>query len=334
MENSGSRLDTVNKLRFAADAAFAMLAGMQLDLFTPLKDGPMTSEQIAAALGVGPARLRLLLYCLVAAGLLTEKDGRFSNTPEANQILVKGAPSYMGNRHAAIAMRWTAALKTAESIRAGAPQAKLDFSHSPQEEVETFLRNINANTVPAARALLDRYDFSSTKTLVDVGSGGGGLAITITKACPHIKATAIDLPQVAPIAQMIVLEEGATDRVNVIAADVVSGPLPGSYDVAVARGLLQVLSPQDARLAVKHIAAALNPGGKIYIIGQILDDSRISPPEAVGFNLAFINAYDAGESYTEKEHREWLSKAGFIDIERANFLVGDGSGLMTARKRG
>jgi len=85
-------------------------------------------------------------------------------------------------------------------------------------------------------------------------------------------------------------------------------------------------------LAVKNIGAALNQDGKIFIIGQILDDSRTSPAEAVGFNLAFINSYDAGESYTEAEHREWLSEAGFVDVERADFLL-DGSGLMTARKR-
>jgi cyclopropane fatty-acyl-phospholipid synthase-like methyltransferase len=333
MESSVPRPETINNLRFAADSAFAMLAGMQLDVFTPLKAGPMTAEQIANAIGVGPARLRLLLYGLVAAGLLTENDGRFSNTSEADQFLVKGAPSYMGNRHAAMAMRWLGALKTADSIRTGVPQAKLDFSNSPQEEVEKFLRNINALTISAARALLDKYDFSSIKTLVDVGSGGAGLAITITKSCPHIMATAIDLPQVAPIAQRIVQEEGATERVKVIAANVVSGPLPGTYDVAVLRGLLQVLSSEDARLAVKHIGAALKPGGKIYIIGQVLDDSRISPPEPVGFNLNFINAFDSGESYTEKEYRDWLSEAGFVEIERAKFLLDDGSGLMTAQKR-
>jgi precorrin-6B methylase 2 len=306
---------------------------MQLDVFTPLKSGPLTTEQIANAIGVAPTRLRLLLYVLVVAGLLTEQDGRFSNTTEANQFLVKGAPSYMGNRHAGIAMRWTAYFKTAESIRTGVPQAKLDFSNSPQEELEKFLRNINALTVSAARDLLDRYDFSSVKTLVDVGSGGAGLAITITKACPRIHATAIDLPQVVPIAQKIVQEEGATERVKVIAADVVSGPLPGSYEVAVLRGLLHVVSPQDARLVVNHIAAALSPGGKIYIIGQILDNTRISPLEAVGFNLTFINQCDAGESYKEKEYRDWLSEAGFVEIKRANFLMADGSGLMTARKR-
>jgi precorrin-6B methylase 2 len=332
MEEPVPRPETINKLRFAADAAFAMLAGMQLDVFTPLKDSAMNAEQIAAAIGVGPARLRLLLYSLVAAGLATEKDGRFSNTPEADQFLVQGTSSYMGNKHASMAMRWTAALKTADSIRSGAPQARLDFSNSPKEEVEKFLRNINVNTVPAARALLERYDFSSIKTLVDVGSGGGGLAITITKACPHISATAIDLPTVTPIAEKIVQEAGATDRVKVIAADTVSGPLPGTYDVAVLRGLLQVLSSQDARRAVKHIGDAVNPGGKIYIIGQVLDDSRRAPLEAVGFNLTFLNSFDAGESYTEAEHRGWLTEAGFVDIERANFLLGDGSGLMIGQK--
>ena len=188
-------------------------------------------------------------------------------------------------------------------------------------------------TVGAAHALLETYDFSSTKTLADIGCGGAGLALTMTKACSGMQATAIDLPLVTPIAQKIVEEEGATDRVKVMAADVLSGPLPGSYDAVVLRALLQVLSPEDARLAVKNIGAAMNPGGKIYIVAQILDDSRISPPEAVGFNLTFINRFDAGESYTEQEHRDWLSEAGFVDVERANFLLADEHGLMTARKR-
>ena len=54
---------------------------------------------------------------------------------------------------------------------------------------------------------------------------------------------------------------------------------------------------------------------------------------AVGFNLIFLSTFDAGESYTEREHRDWLTAAGFEDIERANLLLPDGHGLMTARKR-
>jgi len=51
---------------------------------------------------------------------------------------------------------------------------------------------------------------------------------------------------------------------------------------------------------VKNLAATVNPGGKLYIIGQILDDSRTSPLEAVGFNLAFINMLETGESHTKR----------------------------------
>jgi len=137
MENAIPRPDTVNNLRSAADAAFAMLAGMQLDVFTPLQAGPLNAEQIADALGLKPGRLRLLLYSLVTAGLLNEDKGRFSNTPEANQFLVKGSPSYVGNRYAALATRWAASLKTAESIRTGIPQAKINFYDAPQSELES-----------------------------------------------------------------------------------------------------------------------------------------------------------------------------------------------------
>jgi hypothetical protein len=100
------------------------------------------------------------------------------------------------------------------------------------------------------------------------------------------------------------------------------------------RALLQVLSPDDARRAVQHIGAVIKPGGTIYIAGQILDNSRTSPPRAVGLNLAFINRYETGESYTEHEHHMWLSAAGFVDIERAGFIMASGGDLMTARKPG
>jgi SAM-dependent methyltransferase len=332
METPIPQPDTVDKLRFAADAALAMLAGMQLDVFTPLQAGPKTAEEIAHAIGVGPARLRLLLYSLVAAELLTEQNGRFSNAPEANQFMVKGSPTYIGYRQPTFSAQMLDKLKTAESIRTGVPQAKHDFYNSPQDEVEAFLRRINVRAVQSARALLERYDFTTTQTLVDVGCGCAGIALTMTKACPHMRATAIDLPLVTPIARKVIEEEGMTDTVEVITADVLSGPLPGLYDVVILRNLLQVLSLSDARLAVNNIGAAIKPGGTIYIVGQILDDCRTSPLEAVGFNLSFINHYDAGESYTEREHRGWLSDAGFVDIERANFLLPDGEGVMTARK--
>ena len=61
MTSSAPRPETIEKLASAVYPSFAMLAGMQLDLFTPLKDGPMNAEQVAEALGVDPAKLAPLL---------------------------------------------------------------------------------------------------------------------------------------------------------------------------------------------------------------------------------------------------------------------------------
>jgi len=55
---------TVQRLQIAASSAFAMLAGMQLQLFTSLSAGPRDAEALAAERGVSAERLsRLLSPC-------------------------------------------------------------------------------------------------------------------------------------------------------------------------------------------------------------------------------------------------------------------------------
>jgi hypothetical protein len=54
MEGPVPRSDSVNKLRFAADAAFAMLAGMLLDVFTPLQGGPKPPKTLPMPLVLVP----------------------------------------------------------------------------------------------------------------------------------------------------------------------------------------------------------------------------------------------------------------------------------------
>ncbi len=48
--------ETINSLADAVFPAMAMLAGMKLDVFTPLKNGPLTTDEIAVEIGVPPRR--------------------------------------------------------------------------------------------------------------------------------------------------------------------------------------------------------------------------------------------------------------------------------------
>ena len=330
MTSPTPRPETIDRLATAVYPSFAMLAGMQLDLFTPLEQGPMSAEEIGTALGVGHAKLRPLLYALVTAGLLTVEGDLFSNTLESNHFLVRGKPGDLGGRHNYYLDRWGEVLKTAESIRTGSAQAKHEFSEMSQDDLESFLRGLHPATVASGRNLVARYDFSSHRSLLDVAGGSGGLAIAITEVCPQLRATVLELPTVTSVSQRFVDQARANDRVEILAGDVISGELAGSYDVAVLRGFIQVLSPDEARSALTNVGRIVKPGGEIYILGSILDDSRVTPSETVGFNLVFLNIYDGGQAYTEKEHRDWLIEAGFGEIERVS--LPNGTGIIKAQK--
>jgi ubiquinone/menaquinone biosynthesis C-methylase UbiE len=334
MVPSASRVyeeDPVSRLCDAVYPSFALLAGMRLDLFTPLRNGPLSTEQIATAIGVSPAKLEPLLYALVVAGLLDVDGELFNNTEIANRLLVRGRPSCLVDTHEFLSDMWNAALKTAESIRTGRPQAKYDFAAMSKEELRRFFCGEHPWAVAQGRELVARFDFSSYGSLLDVGGGSGGLAIGVTEACPHIRATVVDLPRIIPITQEFIEQAGAEDRVQVVATDVARDPLEGSYDVAVLAALLQVLSPDDARHALKNVGRVVNPDGAVFITGSgIIDDSRTSPRNLVGFNLVFINVYDEGRAYTEQEHRLWLEEAGFGEVQRI-ILPGKRS-IIRARK--
>lgn len=310
---------------------FSMLAGMQLDLFTSLKEGPLTNEQLANKIGVDAKKLKVLLYSLVAAELLNVDREYFTNTEAAAEYLVRGMPNSMVDSHELYSGLWMAVLKTAESIRTGKPQAKYDYSTMSNDELEQFFRGEHPEAVAAGRYLAERFDFSSYHTLLDVGGGSGGLAIAVTEAYPHIKATVIDLPTVTPITQRIIREAGAGDRIQVLPADILIDPIPDSYDIGTLFSLIQILSPRDAKQVLQNVGKVINPGGTIYIGGSgIIDDSRISPPEKVGLNLVFINLYDEGQAYTEQEHRDWLEKAGFSNYERIR--LSEGRSIIRAKK--
>lgn len=322
--------ETINRIADGAYPALAMLAGMQLDLFTPLEHGPMTAEEIAEAIGVGSAKLKPLLYALVAADLLTVDGDWFANTPESAHFLVSGRPEYIGHRHANMARRWKSVLHTSESILEGKAQAKLDFSDIGEDELEVFARGMHQETLNAGRDLVARYDFSKHRNLVDVGGGTGAMSFAAVEAHPHICATIADLPAMTPITQRSVSEAGFSERVQVVTADLVEGTLDGSYDAVIMKSFIQVLNPDQARRALANIHRVTEPGGTVYILGAVLDESRLSPPEAVASSLNFLNVYDGGQSYTEGEYREWLTEAGYVDVGRV--VTSSGSSIVTARK--
>jgi SAM-dependent methyltransferase len=317
-------LDSLDALVYRATN---VLAGIELDLFTPLKNGPLTTAQIADAIGVEAARLRPLLYALVVVGLLTVEDERFGNTAEADHYLVRGRSDYWGHalRHWSPDI-WSAALQTGASIRTGKPQAEHDYASMPEDELDEFLQCLYPWAYQGGLALAKNYDWSFCRSVLDAAGGSGALAIALAEALPHLHLTIAELPPVVPVARRCVERAGLAERVRVEAVDLRHQPPAGTFDAAILKSFIQTLSLDEARQALGNIHQALKPGSKIFVCDWPLDDSRLTPEDLVLFSPVFRAIYDHGQKYTVGEYKDLLVQAGFTDAELNDDRV------ITARK--
>ncbi len=322
--------ELIDRCTQAVFTPMALRAALQLDVFTPLADGPMTAAALADALRVDSRRLEMLLYQLVVAGMLELDGARFANTDIADYYLVQGRTTYIGGIHGLWTEQWNGMLRTAESVRTGTAQAKIDFAAMSEEELGGFLCGLHGTALAAGRSLAKAPGFADARRVVDVGGGSGGISIALCREHSHLSATVIDLPAVVAIARKTIAEAGLEDRITAETSDVLEKPLAGEYDIAIARALFQVLSEDQSRVAARNVAAALPAGGIFYVLGHICDDTRLAPEMCVGINLVFLNVFDDGQAYTESQYRDWLTDAGFVDIERKPAMLG--TSLISARK--
>lgn len=331
MTSGRPRPETIRQLQRAAFPAYALLAAIQLDLFSALATGPKSVAELAEQLSLDAEKLQILMCALATTGLSSVNDGRFSNSPESQTFLVKGKPEYLGSEFEAFSERWARLAKTAESVRTGKAQAKIDYSSMTQEELETFYMGNHTQNVEAGQALVAQFDFSKYRRLLDVAGGTGGLAIAIAEACPGLTATVLELANVAPVTRRFINDARVNKSVEVVTGDITRVALTGKYNVAIMKNFIPVVSKEPAQQALKNVAQCLEPGGTLFMVDMgVLDDSRLTPIGVVVNSLFFLNVFDNGGPRTEGERRQWLGEAGFTDIERSTLAMG--LGVMVAHK--
>jgi hypothetical protein len=226
-------------------------------------------------------------------------------------------------------MNWETGVYIADTIKKGEPHNFYDYeSASFNDHLMTF-RDTMPVAVKAGEELAKWFDFTQINTVADVGGASGGLVLALKKVYPHLSLRVDDLPSIAPVTETLLKGQNASD-IEVNICDIVKGPLTEPCDVAVLRAVIQVISPEDAMIGIRNVAASINSGGYLLILGHVLDDSRISPIEEVGMNLIYLNwGFDSG-CYNKSQYAEWIENAGLVDIVFDSLPNGDR--IIKARK--
>ena len=154
--------------------------------------------------------------------------------------------------------------------------------------------------------VLDAYEFSSFKTVVDVGGGNGMQLAAILKRHPGVQGILFDLPAVVDRARCTIARLGVSDRMRIESGDFLS-TLPAGADAYVLRHIIHGWEVAEATAILRQCRKAVAPDGKVLIIEMV-----VPPGNEAGFSkwVDLMMLLVAGRERTKEEYDHLLSNAG------------------------
>jgi O-methyltransferase domain/Dimerisation domain len=318
------RLDTtrLQKIAQAYWESAALMAAVELDVFTAIAHGHDTIPAVAEAAGISERNAERLLTALLAMTLLTYDGGRFANAPDVQRFLVKDGERYAGPWILFTKPRWAAYGELSQRLRATTKNRLGAYESFTVDDARRYHAATYSIGMGAARLFSRSVDLSGRHKMLDLGGGSGAYSIVATKTFPGLTAIVLDLPPVAVVAQEYIAANDAADRVSTLPGDFTRTPFPQGVDVVVMASNLPQYEPELIRLVVGKAFDALVPGGEMHLIGETLHDDRRGPLSAALWGLNEAVYGSTGVAHTETEVKSYLQGAGFSDVTVHPFVPG------------
>ena len=323
---SEQRIDNVRLQRMvrAYRESGALMAAVELGLFTKLAQGADTEAALVRALGVEPLNAERIVLACIALGLILRDGDRLRNAPDVARFLVEGERGYAGAWMLFTKPDWNAWGGLAEHLRRPGPplQENKTVAGITVEEARRYHRATYSIGMGAGRLFLRRVDLSGRRKIMDIGGGSGAYCINACGKHPSLKAVVLDLPPVVVVAREFIAESGLADRIEAIACDFNKDPFPADADVAIMASNLPMYGREAIAAVVKKAHDALLPGGEMHLIGEALNAERTGPADAAMWGLAQTINASSGLAHSVTDVEGYFAAAGFRGIETSEFVPG------------
>ena len=319
---------------YAAD--MLLTAIVHLDLFTWLADHPSTLEAICRAFDTTPRPTDVMLTLLAAMGLVEEQQQVYRLSTTAREHLVKTSPWFLGPYYESLKNR-PVALDLLNVLKTGTPanwSSKKDGQdwHKAMESEEfaaQFTAAMDCRGVYLAQAVAKSLEWSHWRRVLDVAGGSGIYACSLVTHHPHISATIFEKPPVDGISARAVARRGCSDRVNVVAGDMLVDRLPADADAHLWSNVLHDWDDPVVRQLIAKSFDALPAGGLVVIHDAFLNAAKNGPLHVAEYSVLLMHSCE-GRCYSTAEMEEYLTNAGFRDIAYRDTAAA--RGIMTATK--
>jgi predicted O-methyltransferase YrrM len=320
---NGVMQSTVQMLEFHNGLGMAHILSViaEIGVADQVTDGPLEVEKLAERTGTNPDALYRVLRAVASKGVFTEVSPRtFGLTPLATTLRsdvdnsmrdvfrLQGQPC-MQEAYAAIG----------HSVRTGEPAFEhvhdtTLFSYLNERPVlsELFSRAMGNAARQIQHPVIDAYDLSGVRRLIDIGGAHGHLVAAVLSRYLEMKGVVFDLPTVVAGAADVLTEAGVADRAEMVGGDYLRA-VPAQGDAYTISHVLHQLSDAEAVTVLANIRKVMDPVGRVLVIDPVIPEGDLPHPgKFMDITMLMLTQ---GRDRTEPELAGLFEQAGLRHVE-------------------
>jgi predicted nicotinamide N-methyase len=299
----------------AHERTAALLAGIELELFTAIGEGATTAVALARRTGAAERGVRILADYLVVDGLLTKHAGSYGLAPDAAAFLDQRSPMYLGSMSRFLGNQDFIRRfgRLTDAVRRGGSVEEQHMVVPEQPLWVEFARGMGPMMAPVAGMVADAV--GRVERVLDIAAGHGLYGIALARANPGATVVAQDWEPVLAVARENAEGAGVADRFSTLPGSAFEVAFGEGFDLVLIPNFLHHFDPPTCVALLGRVRDALVPGGRAAIVEFVPDPDRVSPPIPATFSLKMLVTTPAGDAYTYADLDRMCREAGFTATE-------------------
>ncbi len=299
----------------------AVQIAAELGLADLLADGPRKINELAAVTETHAPSLYRLFRVLASVNVFTEIEPELFAQTDCSTYLVSSHPASLRDaaRMSGAEWQWRSYAALPHSIKTGEPafnqvygvdlwQYFAEIDPAAGQAFDAAMTNLS---VQSNELIARTYDFSSFRTLVDVGGGRGSTLATVLATHPGLHGILVDRLSVVAGAKEVLQAAGVADRCQVVPGDFLTDSIPAGADTYMFRNVLHDWNDEDACAVLRNCRQAMPGQGRVLVIEQVLPPPPAKVPwRAAGLDITMLINH-AGRKRTEQQFQTLFGAAGF-----------------------
>lgn len=292
----------------------------RLRLFDVLAGQSLSAQEVAAQLELDARMTGLFLNACVGVGLCEKSGQSYSNSTASQVFLTSGSPASMQNSMSFMDDLYSTWGDLEKSLRSGEPAKAAEvYLGEDDEQTRHFVYSMHDRAMAIGQALPSVVELDGRKRMLDVGGGPGTFSALLTQRFEGLKSEVLELDGVASVAEKILAETGAADRVTMIRGDYHTSDFGSGYDVVLMSGMFHRETAENCQHLIGKAHQCLEPGGVLIVNDIFTDEDGTTPDFSAMFGITMMLTAPDGCVHADADVESWMKQAGFAMTERRPF---------------